>query len=102
MITDTWDKVGRLLPLSPSIAKLDDILPLPQENVEYFVVQDKHPVLFLVVSGSCSFATTWRETPDTKEVTALVNAKKNEFVFFLPGEPFLLKGDGKVVLYNLE
>ena len=58
-----------------------------------FHVDKKNTVIFTVERGSLTATTSWRENPESRDVTAAVKVRSGEFVLFLPGEPFLVKCD---------
>lgn len=76
-----------------------------QEVPEYrsFSVDKEHTCVFLVNKGEGLFATSWRENPDSRDVTGLVKASSGEFVLYLPGEPMLVKcgEDSEISLFVL-
>lgn len=86
--------------------KLRELASLESQEVpEYrgFVVDKEHTTLFLVNKGEGHFATSWRENPDSRDVTGLVKASSGEFVLYLPGEPMLVKcgEDSEISLFVL-
>ena len=77
-----------------------------QEILVYrgFAVDKEHTSVFLVNKGEGLFATSWRENPDSRDVTGLVSAKQGDFVLYLPGEPMLVKcgEDSEISLFILK
>lgn len=56
-----------------------------------FIVDRKKTSIFYVEEGEANFATSWRENENNREILAVMNAKKGEFVLYLPGEPFAFR-----------
>lgn len=66
-----------------------DSVSIPEYNG--FRVDREHTNIFFVNVGSAMFATSWRENPNSRDVTGLMKASCGEFVLYLPGEPMLVK-----------
>lgn len=68
------------------------------DSYSAFVVDKNKTTLFYVENGEGSFATSWRDNENNREVLAVIKAEKGEFVLFLPGEPYTLKSDEDSVI----
>ena len=69
-----------------------------------FSVDGSRSHLFEVLSGQCVIATTWREMPDSDEVTGLFSLNTGDACLVLPGEPYLVRlgTDSQVSEFVLE
>lgn len=91
MVKDNTNCLKRYYSLDEKIRNLSSYES--QEVPEYrgFTVNKESTTIFLVNKGEGLFATSWRENPDSRDVTGLIKAKAGEFVLYLPGEPVLVK-----------
>ena len=97
MIKDKTQNISKYSSLDDRIRNLSSYRA--QKNREYreFSVDKEATNIFFVKEGSISAATGWRENRENREVTGVVNVSEGEFVLYLPGEPFALKGDGAMI-----
>jgi len=102
MVSDRVSDIGKYYDILPSLKGIEHSLSSYQESMESFDVNRKYSILLLVEEGKVSAATTWREVPGGRDVTAVMNLSKGDFVLFLPGEQYLVKGEGRVLKYVLE
>ncbi len=61
------------------------------ECFDEYTIDNEYSTLILVKKGKCMACTGWRESPLTEDVNAAFSIKENEFVLFLPGEPYVLR-----------
>ncbi len=102
MVSDRLSVLGKYYDILPSLKGIDHALSSYQESMESFDVNRKYSTLLVVEAGEVSAATTWREVPGGRDVTAAMKLSKGDFVLFLPGEQYLVKGEGRVLKYVLE
>ena len=104
MVVDALANLSKYRTLSESFASLGSLHVEDLPVFRDFMVDKDHTLLFTVESGAITAATTWRESPDSKEVTAAATVKQGCFVLYLPGEPYLVKAeraDAEAVLRRL-
>ena len=77
--------------LDEKLSHLGDLESIEVDYKRTFSVDDSYSHFFEVLSGTAVIATTWREMPESDEVTGLFTLKAGEAALFLPGEPFLVK-----------
>lgn len=98
MVLDSCNRLNLYYSLDDKLRNLDSIESQEVPEFNSFKVERNATSLFTVNKGSATFATSWRENPDSRDTTAAVMAKEGEFVLFLPGEPFIVKvGEGSEV-----
>jgi len=71
------------------------------EPMADFAVDKKHTIVFVVESGSVKAATGWRENDMSRDVISASVLTEGDAVAFLPGERFIVSGDGKTLKYVL-
>ncbi len=91
MLKDNIRNIDKYISLDPALRgfKNDEMHDITVS--ESFVVDRDRTTLFLVGKGRCSFALSWRENENNREVLAVMDAAEGEFVLYLPGEPFTLR-----------
>ncbi len=98
MLKDNIDNIDKYLSLDVSLTGFRRNEMETAEKCESFVVDSDNTTLFLVEKGECSFALSWRENENNREVLAVMKAEKGEFVLYLPGEPFTLRPSDDAVV----
>lgn len=91
MVKSKMKELIKMIFLDESLKNIASMDGMEVEEKRSFSVDAKYSRLFEVLSGSCMIATTWREMPESDEVTGLFTLKAGEAALFLPGEPFLVK-----------
>lgn len=91
MLKDNIRNIDKYISLDPALGgfrsgEMHDI-----RVDESFVVDRDRTTLFLVGKGRCSFALSWRENENNREVLAVMDAAEGDFVLYLPGEPYTLR-----------
>ncbi len=91
MLKDRLTELDRYRSLDVSLShfRKDDMKDAGESDT--FAVDSNNTRLFLVEKGEASFATSWRENENNREVLAVMKAVEGEFVLFLPGEPFIFR-----------
>lgn len=98
MLKDNIKNIDRFIFLDPLLDgfRRDEMHEaLPPES---FICDRDNTTLFLVEKGRCSFALGWRENENNREVLAVMNALENEFVLYLPGEPYTFRSDDGAIV----
>ncbi len=93
MVVDEGRNLHLYFPLDEALKSISkaEVLPIPEFHS--FQINRSHTVIFTVEKGSVTAATSWRENPDSREVTGAVSLESGMFAIYLPGEPFLVKCD---------
>lgn len=102
MLKDKIDNLNKYYSLDDNLRlfssdKLSDVT----SDMESFLVDRAHSMLFVVENGKASFATSWRENELNREVTGVMTAENEEFVLYLPGEPYILRKCSDDVLVSV-
>ena len=95
MVIDTLGNLRKYRTLSEGLSSLSE---LPVEDIPVFrgfLVDKEHTLLFTVERGSITATTSWRESPESRDVTAAVHVPAGSFILYLPGEPFLVKAESE-------
>ena len=98
MLKDNIDNIDKYLSLDVSLSGFRRNEMSIAEQCDSFVVDSDNTTLFLVEKGECSFALSWRENENNREVLAVMKAEEGEFVLYLPGEPFTFRPSGEAVI----
>lgn len=91
MVKDRSKELVKLTFLDEELKNVINMESFDAVESRAFSVDAKYSHLFEVLSGSCVVATTWREMPESDEVTGLFSLKAGEACLFLPGEPYLVR-----------
>ena len=104
MVKDSSNSLKSYFSLDEKLRNLSSYESIDVPEYRGFVVDKEHTSVFLVNKGEGLFATSWRENPDSRDVTGLVSAKQGDFVLYLPGEPMLVKcgEDSEISLFILK
>ncbi len=104
MVKDSVNSLKSYYSLDDRLANLNQYESVEVPQFNGFNLDKCFSHIYLVNKGEAQFATSWRENPDSRDVTALVVAKAGEFVLYLPGEPMLVKcgEDSEVSLFVLK
>ncbi len=102
MILDKEENLGKYKGILASLAELKEILGYPVTTMDSFECDKKHTNLFIVKKGTFKVAAGWRELPASKDVLGVSVVEEGSFALFLPGERFLITGEGKAIRYSLE
>lgn len=102
MIIDSVANLGLYEPVLPSIAGRDGYLYTISEKMNAFVSDRSHSVLLIAEKGDARIATGWRESRDSRDVTAACILREGEFALFLPGEKYVISECDRVLRYVLE
>ncbi len=102
MILDKEENLGKYKGILASLGDLKDILGYPASTMDSFECDKKHTNLFIVKKGSFKAASGWRELDASKDVLGVSVVEEGCFALFLPGEHFLVTGEGRAVRYSLE
>ena len=96
MLSDNLENLNRYISLDEAIR--DDALSNEEELPAFhgFMKDNEHSVLFIAREGGGIASTSWRETPLSREATAALRFKEEDFVLFLPGEPFIVKAEDEM------
>ena len=101
------DKIKNLIKIEGLLESLKDVPFMTGCDIDYsssFSVDRKRSCLYEVLKGRARALTTWRETPESKEVTALFTVEEGECVLYFPGEPHLVMpvDDAEISIFVLE
>jgi len=102
MILDKEVNIPSYRKLLTSLSALEKLLPYPVESQEEFTCDKKNSTLIIIKKGSFSVATSWRELENSKDVTSAFLVNEGDALLFLPGEHYLIKGEGNAIKYLLE
>lgn len=91
MVKDKSRKLIEMTFLDEKLSHLGDLESIEVDYKRTFSVDSSYSHFFEVLSGTAVIATTWREMPESDEVTGLFTLKAGDAALFLPGEPFLVK-----------
>ncbi len=103
MVKDNTNRIKSYYSLDEKLSALSSYESQDIPEYRGFIVDKEHTTVFLVNKGEGLFATSWRENPDSRDVTGLIKATSGEFVIYLPGEPMLIKceEDSEISLFVL-
>ena len=93
MVRDDVRNLHSYFPLDEALRHISEEKTEEVPVFHSFNVNKACTVIVTVEKGSITASTSWRESPESRDVTAAVKAKSGEFVLFLPGEPFLVRFD---------
>ncbi len=91
MVKDTSRNLVRRTCLDDKLCEISKMEGRSVEVSDRFIVDRFFSHFIEVLSGTAQAATTWREMPESNEVTAIVTLKAGDAVLFLPGEPRLVR-----------
>ena len=98
MLKDNIDNIDKYLSLDVSLSGFRRSEMETAEECDSFVVDSYNTTLFLVEKGEATFALSWRENENNREVLAVMKAGEGEFVLYLPGEPFTFRKSPETVI----
>ena len=75
MVKSKMKELIKMIFLDESLKNIASMDGMEVEEKRSFSVDAKYSRLFEVLSGSCMIATTWREMPESDEVTGLFTLK---------------------------
>lgn len=104
MVKDKSRTLVRFSKLESGLERLKNMEGVPVSSMESFSTDGKNSYFYTVLSGSALCATTWREMPESGEITGAFTLFAGEAVLYLPGEPRLVKvlDDSEVSVFVLE
>lgn len=104
MVKDKSRTLVRFSKLESGLERIKNMEGVPVSSMESFSTDGKNSYFYTVLSGSALCATTWREMPESGEITGAFTLFAGEAVLYLPGEPRLVKvlDDSEVSVFVLE
>lgn len=84
MVRDDVRNLHSYFPLDEALRHISEEKTEEVPVFHSFNVNKACTVIFTVEKGSITASTSWRESPESRDVTAAVKAKSGEFVLFLP------------------
>ena len=97
MVKDKFENINKYCGLDDRIRNLSSFRPEKNREYKGFVVDKEATNIFVVKKGKANAATGWRDNRENREVTGVVTLEENEFVLYLPGEPFALNYENSLI-----
>ncbi len=99
MVIDSVAELKGYCALSEGLASAHEKKEIPV--CSRYSVDREHTLIFFPEEGDLIASTTWRENPESLDPIAAAAVKEGSFVLFLPGEPYLVKTEGRASMIKV-